>query len=46
MNCRAKLHKGEPMIYQKQSYVAGNMCDGKLQMSVIAADELVENAVT
>ena len=34
------------MIYQKQSYVAGNMCDGKLKMSVIAADELVENAVT
>ena len=34
------------MIYKKQSYVAGNMCDGKLKMSVIAADELVENAVT
>ena len=34
------------MIYTKKSYVAGNMCDGKLQMSVIASDELVENAVT
>lgn len=34
------------MIYEKQSYVTGSMCDGKLQLSVLAADEIVENAVT
>lgn len=34
------------MIYQKQTYVSGSMCDGKLKLSVIAADETVENAVT
>lgn len=34
------------MIYEKQSYVTGSMCDGKLQLSILAADEIVENAVT
>ena len=34
------------MIYEKQTYVTGSMCDGKLQLSVLAADEIVENAVT
>lgn len=34
------------MIYKKQSYVSGSMCDGKLQLSILAADEIVENAVT
>lgn len=34
------------MIYEKNSYVAGSMCDGKLKLSVLASDELVENAVT
>ncbi len=34
------------MIYEKKSYVAGNMCDGKLRLSVLAADGIVENAVT
>ena len=33
-------------IYTKDSYVTGSMCDGKLKLSVLAADEIVENAVT
>ena len=31
------------MIYKKDSYVAGNMCDSKLKLSVLAADGIVEN---
>ena len=34
------------MVYEKQSYVTGSICDGKLQLSILAADEIVENAVT
>ncbi|MBR5040772.1 MAG: acyl-ACP thioesterase [Clostridiales bacterium] len=34
------------MIYEKNSYVSGSMCDGKLKLSILAADEIVENAVT
>jgi len=34
------------MIYQKNSYVTGSMCDSKLKLSILAADEIVENAVT
>ena len=34
------------MIYKKDSYVAGNMCDSKLKLSVLAADGIVENAIT
>ena len=34
------------MIYKKDSYVAGNMCDCKLKLSVLAADGIVENAIT
>lgn len=34
------------MIYTKQTYVSGSMCDGKLKLSATAADETVENAVT
>ena len=34
------------MIYEKDSYVSGSMCDGKLMLSVLAADGIVENAVT
>ena len=34
------------MIYTKQTYVSGSMCDGKLKLSAAAADETVENAVT
>lgn len=34
------------MIYEKNSYISGNMCDSKLNLSVLAADGIVENAVT
>lgn len=34
------------MIYEKQSYVSGSMCDSKLRLSILAADGIVENAVT
>ena len=34
------------MIYTKDSYVTGSMCDGKLKLSILAADGIVENAVT
>ena len=34
------------MIYEKNSYVTGSMCDSKLKLSILAADEIVENAVT
>lgn len=34
------------MIYKKNSYVTGSMCDSKLKLSILAADEIVENAVT
>ena len=34
------------MIYEKRSYVSGSMCDSKLKMSIIAADEIVENSVS
>jgi len=34
------------MIYEKSSYVSGSMCDSKLKLSIIAADEIVENSVS
>lgn len=34
------------MIYEKQTYVAGSMCDASVRLSVIAAFELVEDSVT
>ncbi len=34
------------MIYTKNAYVTGSMCDGELKLSILAADEIVENAVT
>lgn len=34
------------MIYERQSYVTSNMCDSKLKLSILAADGIVENAVT
>lgn len=34
------------MIREKRSYVAGDMCDSKLKLSILAADGIVENAVT
>ena len=34
------------MIYERQSYVSGSMCDCKLRLSILAADGIVENAVT
>lgn len=34
------------MIYQRKSYVSGSMCDCRTQLSIIAADCIVENAVT
>ena len=34
------------MIYERQSYVSSNMCDSKLKLSILAADGIVENAVT
>ncbi len=34
------------MIYEKNAYVSGSMCDSKLKLSIIAADEIVENAVS
>ena len=38
--------KKRSMIYKKNSYVTGSMCDSKLKLSILAADEIVENAVT
>lgn len=34
------------MVYEKESYVAGSMCDPQLKLSVIAALELIEDSVT
>jgi acyl-ACP thioesterase len=34
------------MIYRKDSYVSGSMCDCTTRLSVLAADGIVENAVT
>lgn len=34
------------MIREKRSYVSGDMCDSKLKLSILAADGIVENAVT
>lgn len=34
------------MTYVKDAYVAGNMCDSELKLSVLAADGIVENAIT
>lgn len=34
------------MIYTKNSYVSGSMCDSSLKLSILAADEIVENSVT
>lgn len=34
------------MIYQRDSYVSGSMCDCRTQLSPLAADCIVENAVT
>ncbi|MBR6103185.1 MAG: acyl-ACP thioesterase [Ruminococcus sp.] len=34
------------MIYEKEKYVAGSMCDASVKMSVIAAFEIVEDSVT
>ena len=39
-------NQADRMIYTKNSYVSGSMCDGKLKLSILAADEIVENAVT
>ena len=30
------------MIREKRSYVAGDMCDSKLKLSILAADGIVE----
>ena len=40
------MERRRKMIYTKHTYVSGSMCDGKLKLSPIAADEIVENAVT
>lgn len=34
------------MICEKKTYVTGDMCDSKLKLSILAADGIVENAVT
>ena len=34
------------MIYKKDSYVSGSMCDTKLKLSLLSAGGIVENAVT
>jgi len=34
------------MIYKKNSYVSGSMCDCMTKLSILAADGIVENAVT
>ena len=34
------------MVYEKQTYVAGSMCDPKLKLSVIASLEMLEDTLT
>ena len=34
------------MIYEKQGYVTGSMCDASVRLSVIAAFNLIEDSVT
>lgn len=34
------------MIYEKQGYVTGSMCDASVRLSVIAAFDLIEDSVT
>ena len=33
--------KKRSMIYKKNSYVTGSMCDSKLKLSILAADEIL-----